>query len=48
VKRTALVTCLLTAILVPTAILAQTARSYYDELYKAGGLDKQNDEYVCF
>jgi len=27
---------------------AQTARDYYDELYKAGGLDHMADEYVCF
>src|SRR5665213_2496960 len=27
---------------------SQSARSYYDELYKAGGLDRMADEYVCF
>ena len=27
---------------------AQTARSYFEELYKAGGLDRIADEYVCF
>lgn len=25
-----------------------TARDYYTELYKAGGLDRMADEYVCF
>lgn len=29
-------------------VLGQTARSYYDELYKAGGLDRMADGYVCF
>jgi len=27
---------------------AQTARQYYEELYKAGGLDRMADQYVCF
>ena len=27
---------------------AQTARDYFNELFKAGGLDKRTDEYVCF
>jgi 16S rRNA U516 pseudouridylate synthase RsuA-like enzyme len=27
---------------------AQTARDYYNELYKAGGLDRMSDGYVCF
>jgi hypothetical protein len=27
---------------------SQTARSYYDELYQAGGLDRMADRYVCF
>lgn len=27
---------------------AQSARSYFGELYKAGGLDRTADEYVCF
>lgn len=27
---------------------AQSARDYYNELYKAGGLDRMADEYVCF
>jgi hypothetical protein len=26
----------------------RTAREYYDEIYKAGGLDRMADEYVCF
>ena len=30
------------------ACYAQTARQYYDELYKAGGLDRMADKYVCF
>ena len=25
-----------------------TARDYFDELYKAGGLDRMADAYVCF
>src|ERR1700730_1542298 len=25
-----------------------TAREYYDEIYKAGGLDRMADKYVCF
>ena len=31
-----------------TAGMAQTARDYYNELYKTGGLDRMADEYVCF
>jgi hypothetical protein len=27
---------------------AQSARDYFNELYKAGGLDRMADEYVCF
>lgn len=27
---------------------AQSARQYYDELYKAGGLDRMADGFVCF
>jgi hypothetical protein len=27
---------------------AQSARDYFDELYKVGGLDRIADEYVCF
>lgn len=30
------------------ACYAQTARQYYDELYKAGGLDRMADKYICF
>ncbi len=28
--------------------MAQSARSYFEALYKAGGLDRMADEYVCF
>jgi hypothetical protein len=31
-----------------SACFGQTARDYYNELYKAGGLDRWADEYVCF
>jgi hypothetical protein len=27
---------------------SQTARTYYDEIYNAGGLDRMADQYVCF
>jgi hypothetical protein len=27
---------------------SQTARAYFDEIYKAGGLDRMADGYVCF
>lgn len=27
---------------------AQAARAYFDELYKAGGLDRVSGQYVCF
>lgn len=27
---------------------SQTARTYFDEIYKAGGLDRMADGYVCF
>lgn len=30
------------------AFNAQSARDYFNELYKAGGLDRMADEYVCF
>src|ERR1022692_4721575 len=30
------------------ACFAQSAREYYGELYKAGGLDRMADAYVCF
>jgi hypothetical protein len=36
------------AIFLTNAGFAQTARNYYDELYKAGGLDRMADGYVCF
>ncbi len=28
--------------------MAQSARSYFEQLYKAGGLDRMADEYICF
>jgi len=31
-----------------TTTFAQSAHDYYDELYKAGGLDRMADQYVCF
>lgn len=34
-------------VLTSTAV-AQSARSYFEELYKAGALDRMADEYVCF
>jgi hypothetical protein len=30
------------------ACMAQTARTYFDELYAAHGLDSRADDYVCF
>jgi hypothetical protein len=39
-----LVICLLLSV----ACLGQSARQYYNELYKAGGLDRMADGYVCF
>lgn len=35
-------------LLLSVACLGQSARQYYNELYKAGGLDRMADEYVCF
>jgi hypothetical protein len=35
-------------LLLSVACLGQSARRYYNELYKAGGLDRMADEYVCF
>lgn len=35
-------------VLLVTTCSAETAREYYDELYKAGGLDRMADKYVCF
>jgi hypothetical protein len=35
-------------LLLARAVGAQTAREYFNELYKAGGLDRMADEYVCF
>lgn len=40
---------LMIALLLATGTgFSQTARSYFDELYKAGGLDRMADESVCF
>jgi hypothetical protein len=39
-----LAACLLLSVL----CLGQSAREYYNELYKAGGLDRMADSYVCF
>lgn len=39
---------LVTLLFVAEAGLSQTARSYFDEIYKAGGLDRMADGYVCF
>lgn len=36
------------ALFVASSGAAQTARTYYNELYKAGGLDRMADGYVCF
>lgn len=30
------------------SMFAQSARDYYNEIYKAGGLDRMADGYVCF
>ncbi len=35
-------------LLLNVACLGQSARQYYNELYKAGGLDRMADGYVCF
>jgi|SRR5271157_4596409 len=35
-------------LLLCVACLGQSARQYYNELYKAGGLDRMADGYVCF
>ena len=40
-------TAALALLLVPTGT-AQSARDYFNELYKAGGLDRMADAYVCF
>ncbi len=39
---------LVTFLLLNIACFGQTARQYYDELYKAGGLDRMAAGYVCF
>ena len=35
-------------LLLASQTVPQTAREYYDEIYKAGGLDRMADGYVCF
>jgi hypothetical protein len=35
-------------VILSAACFGQSARQYYDELYKAGGLDRMADGYVCF
>jgi hypothetical protein len=35
-------------VLLASLAYAQSARHFYDELYKAGGLDRMADAYVCF
>jgi len=36
------------ALFLATGTPGQSARNYYDELYKAAGLDRMADQYVCF
>jgi hypothetical protein len=35
-------------LLLSVACLGQSAQQYYNEIYKAGGLDRMSDGYVCF
>jgi len=39
---------MIAVILFSSQSFSQTARDYYNELYKAGGLDRMADRYVCF
>jgi hypothetical protein len=39
---------MIAVILFASQSFSQTARDYYNELYKAGGLDRMADRYVCF
>jgi len=39
---------LVALLFLPEACFSQTARTHYDEIYKAGGLDRMADQYVCF
>jgi len=39
---------MIAVLLLTSTSAAQSARSYFEELYKAGGLDGMADEYVCF
>jgi hypothetical protein len=42
-------TCLLAGLIVTASTApAQTARQFYEELYKASGLDRMADGYACF
>lgn len=35
-------------LILSAATFGETARQYYNEIYKAGGLDRMADEYACF
>ncbi len=37
-----------TILLLTVSAFGQSARDYYNEIYKAGGLDRMADEYACF
>ena len=39
---------MIAVLLLTSTGVAQSARGYFDGLYKAGGLDRMADEYVCF
>jgi hypothetical protein len=39
---------MIAVVLFASQSFSQTARDYYNELYKAGGLDRMADRYVCF
>jgi hypothetical protein len=39
---------MLAVLLLTSTCAAQSARSYFEGLYKSGGLDRMADEYVCF
>lgn len=47
-KKLLMLALLLCAPLALCQTTTMSARDYYDELYKAGGLDRMADEYVCF
>ena len=44
--KSRMVVAAILCLVIPCA--AQSARDYYNELYKAGGLDRMADVYVCF